>query len=415
MNIYLVGGAVRDKLLGLPVYDRDWVVVGATPDEMLKQHYRPVGADFPVFIHPDSGEEYALARTERKRGQGYTGFDCFSSPDVTLEDDLLRRDLTINAMAEDDDGTLIDPYGGQQDIETRTLRHVSPAFAEDPLRVLRVARFAARFHAQGFTIAPETLALMRSLSHSGELKHLVAERVWQETVRALAESAPQVFFQVLKDCDALAALFPELDALYGVPQPPQHHPEIDTGVHSLLALQQAAALSTDTPVRFAALLHDLGKGETPPDKWPSHIGHEPRSERLVNGLCQRLKVPNEHRQLAALVARNHTRCHQALAMRPIKLVNLLEDLDAFRRPERFEDFLLACQADATGRTGFEHNDYPQADRLRAAYQTCLTVAPQALVEQGFSGAELGEQLRQARAKAITAAEYKTETKEKQNP
>jgi len=414
MDIYLVGGAVRDQLLGFPFSERDWVVVGATPAELLELNYQQVGKDFPVFLHPDNHEEYALARTERKQGHGYTGFECFSSPDVTLEQDLLRRDLTINAMAQANDGSLVDPYQGRQDLEQRILRHVSPAFAEDPLRVLRVARFAARYHHLGFAIAPETLALMQQISESGELQHLTAERVWQELVKALAEKNPEIFFQVLRDCHALKALIPELDALFGVPQPEQHHPEIDTGVHSLMALQQATQLSNQTSIRFAALMHDLGKGVTPAAEWPRHIAHEPKSGALVKQVCQRLKVPNDHSQLAELVARHHTRCHQALAMRPIKLLGLLEDLDLFRRPERLPPFLLACQADATGRTGFEHQPYPQAERLRQAFQACQGVSAKDLVDQGYRGPAVGEQLRKARLQAISAS-LKTQQSAQENP
>ncbi|MES2606417.1 MAG: multifunctional CCA addition/repair protein, partial [Pseudomonadota bacterium] len=368
MKIYRVGGAVRDKLLGLPHKDSDWVVVGATVEEMLQQGYTQVGRDFPVFLHPKSKEEHALARTERKSGSGYTGFVVNASPDVTLEEDLLRRDLTINAIA-DDHGTLIDPYGGQNDLEARILRHVSPAFAEDPLRVLRVARFAARFAHLGFTVAPETLALMRALVDAGELQHLIPERVWQEIHNALTSKSPQVFVQVLRDCGALPVLLPEMNALFGVPQPEFFHPEIDTGVHMLMVMEQAAKLSEETTVRFAAMVHDLGKGLTPATVLPSHTGHEESGVALIEQLCQRLRVPNEHRELAVIVSRHHTRCHKAMKHKAEDLVQTLESCDALRRPQRFEQFLLACEADARGRTGLERRPYPQAERLRSVLAT----------------------------------------------
>ncbi|MEX2525241.1 MAG: multifunctional CCA addition/repair protein, partial [Gammaproteobacteria bacterium] len=356
MKVYKVGGAVRDKLLGLPVKDRDWVVVGATPEEMTALGYRPVGRDFPVFLHPDSHEEYALARTERKTAPGYKGFSFNASPEVTLEEDLRRRDITINAMAEDENGVIIDPYNGRADLETGILRHVSEAFVEDPLRVLRVARFAARF---GFRISDETLALMREISDSGELEALTPERVWTEMERALGEDRAPVFFQVLKDCGALVVLFPEIDRLFGVPQPERHHPEIDTGIHTLMVLEQACLMTADTRVRFAALVHDLGKGTTPKDRLPSHPSHEERGVKLIEKLCQRYRIPNRYRELAVIVSRYHLDCHRITEMRADTILKKLEGMDAFRRPDRFDDFLIACEADARGRKGFEDRDYPQ--------------------------------------------------------
>ena len=403
MKYFLVGGAVRDQLLGLPVKDRDWVVVGATPEDMLAAGFVQVGADFPVFLHPDTKEEYALARTERKSGVGYKGFICDFSPRVTLEDDLLRRDLTINAMALAEDGTLIDPYGGKQDLEQKRLRHVSDAFREDPLRVLRVARFASRLAPLGFQVAEETLQYMREMSDSGELAFLTPERVWQETERALGEQMPWVYFQVLRDCHALKVIMPELDALFGVPQPPQHHPEIDTGLHSLLVLEQAAKLSDSTEVRFAALVHDLGKGTTPEEMLPRHLDHEQRGLKLIKRLCQRLKVPNAHQALALLASEYHTHCHRALELRPSTIVKLLKHCDAFRRPERFEQFLQVCEADARGRTGLEQRVYPQPELLRAALAAARTVSAKELAAQGLSGAEIGERLAQLQSQAVAEA------------
>ncbi len=366
MEVYLVGGAVRDELLGRAVKERDWVVVGATAEEMQRQGMQQVGRDFPVFLHPQTHEEYALARTERKTGAGYHGFSTDSSPAVTLEQDLARRDLTINAMARSTDGRLIDPYGGQLDLKARQLRHVSPAFPEDPLRVLRVARFAARFAALNFRVADETLGLMRQMSSSGELAALVPERVWQETRRALEEQSPQVFFEVLRECGALAQVFPELEALFGVPQPEKWHPEVDTGVHTLMVVKMAASLSPLATVRFAALVHDLGKADTPRDKWPRHAGHEVQSVRRVQELCSRLRIPNDYRDLAVLVARHHGVVHRAFELRAATVLDLFAHTDALRRPERFEQFLLACEADARGRKGLEQRAYPQGDWLRDA-------------------------------------------------
>jgi len=397
MKIYQVGGAVRDKLLKQPVTDRDWVVVGSTPAEMEKLGYKPVGRDFPVFLHPHTHEEYALARTERKSGKGYKGFTFHTAPDISLEDDLARRDLTINAMAEDEQGNLIDPFGGARDLEQGILRHVSPAFAEDPLRVLRVARFAARLD---FRIAAETLQLMRTICASGELDALVPERVWSETERALAEKYPARFILVLRECDALKALFPEIDRLFGVPQPEQHHPEIDTGVHTLMVLTQAARLSPATEVRFAALVHDLGKGETPASEWPKHIGHEKTGALLVENLCRRYRIPNAYRELAVLVTRYHLDAFRVREMRPETLVDKLETLDALRRPERFEQFLLACEADARGRTGFENSNYPQADYFRKAQQSASGIDIQALVAQGLEGEVMAAAIRTQRVAAV---------------
>ncbi|MGH8494562.1 MAG: multifunctional CCA addition/repair protein [Gammaproteobacteria bacterium] len=403
MEIYLVGGAVRDELLGLSDAERDWVVVGATPEQMIAQDYRPVGRDFPVFLHPKTGEEHALARTERKIAPGYRGFAVQASPDVTLEEDLRRRDLTINAMARDTNGRLIDPYGGRRDLESRVLRHVSPAFTEDPVRVLRVARFAARFAGLGFTIAGETLDLMRRMTAGGEMDALVPERVWQETRRALDAAQPDVYFATLRECGALVKVFPEIDALFGVPQPAKWHPEIDTGVHTLMVLQQAARLSDDTAVRFAALTHDLGKGETPKSRWPSHPGHEARSVRLVDALADRLRVPNELREVALRVAEYHGHCHRMAELKPSTMLKVLEAVDAFRRPRRLEQFLLACEADARGRTGLEDSPYPQADMLRRAHAAAAEVDAASIARETPDGAETGRRLHEARIAAIRNA------------
>lgn len=396
MQTYLVGGAVRDSLLNYSFTDKDWVVVGATPEQMLDQGFEPVGKDFPVFLHPQTKEEYALARTERKQGHGYKGFTVYAAPDVTLEQDLIRRDLTINAMAQDDDGNIVDPYNGQQDLANKILRHVSDAFIEDPLRVLRVARFAARYAHLGFTVADETLELMESITNSGELNHLVGERVWQETHKALAEQTPEQYFQTLQDTGALAAVMPELDQLFGVPQPPKHHPEIDCGIHSLMVLQQASLLSSSTAVRFASLMHDLGKGTTPQEEWPRHIAHEHRGLKLIEQLCQKNKVPNEHRDLAKLACQHHTNIHRAFELKAETVLKVLESCDAIRRPERFEELLLCCEADAKGRTGFEQTDYPQVNYFRQAQNSICSVLPQQFLEQGIKGKALGEAIRQER-------------------
>ncbi|WP_017939847.1 multifunctional CCA addition/repair protein [Zestomonas thermotolerans] len=406
MQIYKVGGAVRDRLLGRPVTDIDWVVVGASIEDMQARGFRPVGGDFPVFLHPQTGEEYALARTERKSGRGYGGFTFYASPDVSLEEDLLRRDLTINAMAEDDQGRIIDPYGGQADLQARLLRHVSPAFAEDPLRVLRVARFAARYAPLGFRVAEETLQLMRRIADSGELQALTAERSWKEISRALMEPRPDVFIQVLRDCGALAHLLPELDALFGVPQPEAHHPEVDTGVHCLMVLRQCALREQPLTVRWACLLHDLGKGLTPPEQWPRHIAHEQRGVRLIQAVNQRCKAPRDCAELAVLVGEFHTHAHRALELRPATLLELLQRFDAYRRPQRFEEFIAACEMDARGRHGLEQRDYPQAAYLRGAADAARTVAVQPLLERGLKGAELGEALARERLAALKA--YKAE-------
>lgn len=402
MQIYKVGGAVRDRLLGRPVTDIDRVVVGADAEQMLALGYRPVGEDFPVFLHPQSGEEYALARTERKSGRGYGGFTFHASPDVTLEEDLIRRDLTINAMAEDDQGRLFDPYGGQRDLAARVLRHVSPAFAEDPLRVLRVARFAARYAPLGFSVAEETQALMRQLAESGELAHLTAERSWKEISRALMEPRPDVFVQVLRDCGALAALLPEVDALFGVPQPAAHHPEIDTGVHVLSVLQQCAEHEQPLSVRWASLLHDVGKGLTPAEQWPRHIAHEHLGLRLIQAVNERCKVPRDCAELALLVGELHTHGHRARELRASTLLELLQRFDVFRRPQRFAEFVAACEMDARGRLGLEQRDYPQAAYLLGAAEVARQVAVKPLLEKGYKGAELGEALNRERLNALKA-------------
>lgn len=371
------------------------------PDDLLALGYRPVGKDFPVFLHPDTGEQYALARTERKTGSGYYGFETRFSPEVTLEEDLARRDLTINAMARSPDGRLIDPYGGQSDLSARLLRHVSPAFVEDPLRVLRVARFAARFAPLGFEIAAATLQLMRDIVASGEMGALVPERVWQETHRALAEKCPATYFEVLHSCGALAAVFPEIEALYGVPQPVRWHPEIDTGLHTIQVLEVAAELSGDTAVRFASLVHDLGKGCTPRNLWPSHVGHEEAGVKLIDGLCQRLRVPNEHRELAMLTARYHGLAHRAAELRPATIVDLFMNTDAFRRPDRFEQFLLACEADARGRGArLRQSDYPQARLLRGAREAAARVQLDRELLASGKGPFIAQELRAARIEAV---------------
>ena len=392
MKIYRVGGAVRDKLLNYPCYENDWVVVGSSPEEMIKLGYQPVGNDFPVFIKTETGEEYALARTERKSGVGYQGFTFHTAPNISLEDDLIRRDLTINAMAEDADGNIIDPYGGQKDLHRKILRHVSDAFIEDPLRVLRVARFAARYHHLGFTIAPETEALMKSIVKRGELADLVAERVWKETDRALCEQSPDLFIQTLRNCGALATLLPEVNNLFGVAQRADYHPEIDTGVHTLMALQQAAILSDKPAIRFAVLVHDLGKGVTPNHILPSHSGHEARGLPLVKAVCDRLKAPNEHRQLAMVVTEFHLLCHKALELRPTTLLTLLKTVGAIKSQTKLEDFLTCCTADAKGRTGFESRDYASAPYLRAAAKALLDLDISDIVNSGVNGAEIGKQL-----------------------
>lgn len=401
MDIYLVGGAVRDNLLNLPVTERDWVVVGTTPEQMLTLGYQQVGKDFPVFLHPISHEEYALARTERKSGQGYTGFACYATPDVTLTEDLLRRDLTINAIALGTDGQLFDPYQGVQDLENRVLRHVSQAFSEDPLRVLRVARFAARFAHLGFTIATETATLMDKMAHNGELSTIAPERIWRETEKALLSQSPQIYFQVLRDCGALAMLFPEIDCLFGVPAPEKWHPEIDTGIHSLLTLSIAAQLSEQPDVRFAALCHDLGKGLTPKEHWPHHHGHGSAGVALVEQLCQRLRVPNSLRDLAKLVAEYHDLIHTANKLQPKTLLDLFDAIDVWRKPQRLEQMIATSEADARGRTGLENSPYPQGNYLRQAFSIANDVSVKKVVASGLQGPAIGEELKQRRLHALT--------------
>jgi tRNA nucleotidyltransferase (CCA-adding enzyme) len=403
MQIYLVGGAVRDTLLERPVVDHDHVVVGALPDELLALGFKPVGKDFPVFLHPRTGEEYALARTERKTGRGYHGFVFQADPSVTLEQDLARRDLTINAIAQDEHGVLTDPYHGVRDIEARVLRHVSPAFVEDPVRVLRVARFAARFAPLGFTVAEETMALMRQMVADGEVDHLVAERVWAETRKALGEQQPSAFLRVLRECGALAVLFPEIDALYGVPQRAEFHPEIDTGVHVEMVLDAAARLAPGNDVvGFCALVHDLGKALTPADELPRHIGHEHRGVAPLRALAERLKVPTEHAALAELVCREHLNAHRAFELKPATVLKLLGALDALRRPARLELFLAACAADKRGRRGHEHDAYPQADYLRSARAAAAAVESADFVARGLTGPAIGQAMETARVQAIAA-------------
>ncbi len=401
----MVGGAVRDALLGLPVNDHDWVVVGATPQEMIAAGYLPVGKDFPVFLHPETREEYALARTERKTAKGYHGFAFHAEPSVTLEDDLARRDLTINAMARGDDGKLIDPFNGQADLKARVLRHVTLAFREDPVRILRVARFAARFH--DFTLAPETLQLMRGMVDAGEVDALVAERVWQEIARGLMEAKPSRMFEMLRDCGALARLLPEVDRLWGVPQRAEYHPEVDTGVHLMMVLDMSARLNASLPVRFACLTHDLGKGTTPAHVLPRHIGHEERSARLLKDVCERLRVPVECRDLADVVAREHGNIHRSEEFGAAAVVRLLERCDAFRKPKRFDEVLLACECDARGRLGLEENAYPQRPRLLAALAAAQSVAtPDVAAQaqaQGLDGPRIGEMIHKARVKAVEAS------------
>ena len=402
MEVYLVGGAVRDRLLGRPVQERDWVVVGARPEELERDGFVPVGREFPVFLHPQTHEEYALARLERKVGLGYKGFTTQFAPDVTLEEDLKRRDLTINAMAETPSGEIIDPYGGRRDLQARLLRHVSEAFIEDPVRILRVARFAARYADLGFRVAEDTVALMKRMTESGEVDALVPERVWQETERALAETRPDVFFETLRSCGALAKIFPEIQALYGVPQPPRWHPEVDTGVHVMLVVRYAASIGAPTIVRFAALMHDLGKALSPKEKWPSHHGHEEAGVPLIEALCDRLKVPNGYRELAVLTARHHAQVHRAGELRAGTLLKLLETVDAFRRPDRFRELLLACESDARGRTGLEDKPYPQADYLQRARDAAAAVTLTEEERQSLKGPFLGERLREKRLAAVTA-------------
>jgi tRNA nucleotidyltransferase (CCA-adding enzyme) len=403
MQVYLVGGAIRDQLLGIPVRERDWVVVGARPEDLEKLGYLPVGREFPVFLHPKTKEEYALARLESKVAPGYRGFTTRFSPDVTLQEDLRRRDLTINAIAQSvSGGELIDPYGGAEDLKNGILRHVSEAFVEDPVRVLRVARFAARFGDRGFSVAPETRALMQEMVRNGEIDALVPERVWQETERALGETRPELFFLNLRDCGALQVIFPEIAALFGVPQPERWHPEIDTGLHVMLALQCAVRLGAGTPVRFAVLMHDLGKAATPPNLWPSHHGHEEAGVALIEALAARLRVPKEHTELAVLTARHHGLVHRALELKPATILGLLEKADAWRRRERFRAMLLACEADARGRAGLEERAYPQADLLREAQDATAAVSLLEEDRQGLVGTAIKEKLREKRLEVLTS-------------
>ena len=399
MQVYLVGGAVRDHLLGHPYHEKDYVVVGASPNQMLNLGYQPVGKDFPVFLHPETKEEYALARTERKSGTGYHGFEFHTDTSVTLEQDLIRRDLTINAMAMDEAGHVHDPYNGQQDLADRVLRHVSDAFIEDPLRVLRVARFAARYHAMGFHVATETLDLMRQLTESGELNTLTPERVWKETSRALMESHADIYFEVLRSCGALKVLFPEIDALFGVPQRPEYHPEIDCGIHTMMSLQQACRQNYDLDVRFAVLVHDLGKALTPAEELPRHIMHEERGVQPVTELCERFKVPTFTKQLAIAVCKEHLKCHQALNLKPGTLWRLLQRLDVLRRPERVEAFVQACECDSRGRLGLEDRAYPQAQYVREAMQVVRGIKAQDLPAD-IQGPDIGEMLIERRIHAL---------------
>lgn len=400
MQVYLVGGAVRDQLLGRTVTERDYVVVGATPEQMLAAGYLPVGSDFPVFLHPQSKEEYALARTERKSGVGYAGFTFYTSPDLSLEQDLIRRDLTINAMAMTEQGSIIDPYGGQQDLQQRILRHVSPAFVEDPLRVLRVARFAARYAPLGFSIAPETLRLMQALVQQGEIKHLTPERIWKETQRALNEDRAEVYFEVLRQCGALQVIMPEVNALFGVPQRPAYHPEIDAGIHTMMTLQRACEANYSDRVRFATVMHDLGKALTPVDLLPRHTEHEARGVEPIRVLCKRLKVPSQYQQLAELVCREHLCCHRVMELRPGAIWRLLQRLDVLRRPERVEEFIQACECDARGRLGLETRPYEQAKFMREAVQQVRNIRAIDLPSH-VQGPDIGEALIKARIKALS--------------
>jgi len=413
MKVYLVGGAVRDQLLGLPVKDRDWIVVGAVPATLLSLGYQQVGKDFPVFLNPKTKEEYALARTERKSSAGYTGFICDFSPTITLEQDLIRRDLTINAMAQSEDGEIIDPYGGKQDLENRILRHISPAFSEDPLRVLRVARFAARYHSLGFKIASETLSLMAELTQSGELQHLTAERVWLETEKALNEKNPEIYFETLHKTGALRVLFPEIDALYGVSNPVKHHPEVDSFIHTMLVLKQAVNLTENNPilnksaVRFAAICHDLGKALTPQNILPHHYGHEQAGIKPTRSLCKRLKVPSYYQELAELTCEFHTHIHKAFELRAETVITLFNRFDVWRKPQRFQEFLQVCLADTRGRTGFENKEYPQIDYINQLLHAANEVDVRQVIADGFEKQEIRNELTKRRILAIkqTKANY----------
>ena len=406
MKTYLVGGAVRDKLLGLPVKDQDWVVTGTTPEAMSARGYKSVGKDFPVFLHPDTHEEYALARTEKKTSKGYHGFRFNTSPEVTLQQDLQRRDLTINAIAQDANGRLHDYYGGQEDLKDKILRHVSSAFSEDPVRILRVARFAARYAHLGYTIAAETMQLMRDMVTAGEVDALVTERVWQETERALSEPQADVYFTTLRQCGALKILFPDVDRLFGVPQPAQWHPEIDTGIHTMMVLQQACQLSNEPEVRFAALTHDLGKGTTDKEILPGHQGHEQRSHDLLINLCKQYRIPKRFTELAKLNAKYHTHIHKAFEIKSKTLLKVLTACDIYRKPKRFSQILLACKADSRGRTGFEHNEYPQLAYYEQAAELCRSVAVKDIIEAGFSGEQIKQELHNRRLSALKTLQTK---------
>ncbi|RUR08294.1 multifunctional CCA addition/repair protein [Legionella sp. km772] len=410
MNIYLVGGAVRDKLLGLPIKERDWVVVGATPDELLKMNYRQVGRDFPVFLHPETKEEYALARTERKSSPGYYGFDCNFSSTVTLEEDLARRDLTINAMALDEQGGLIDPYRGRVDLEAKLLRHVSPAFVEDPVRVLRVARFAARFYHLGFRLANETRSLMYAMVQNGELEHLVPERVWQEWHKSFLEKNPEQFILTLRSCGALAVILPEIDQLFGVPNPYKHHPEIDSGVHSLMVLEAAVQLSEDPVTRFAALVHDLGKALSPMASWPRHHGHEERGVPVIEALCSRLRIPNDYRSLAVMVSRFHLLIHRITELRAATIVSILDSIDAFRRPQLFAALVIACQADSAGRG--KAVEYHQAGRWQSVFEAATKVNVKSVIDEGYQGHAIKHELHQRRIASVELITNTWKTNEK---
>lgn len=399
LKIYLVGGAVRDQLLGIEVKDKDFLVVGSTPDEMLAKGFKEVGKDFPVFLHPKTGDEYALARTERKSGKGYKGFSVDFSSEITIEQDLIRRDLTINAIAQTESGEIIDPFNGQQDLKNKVLRHVSPAFAEDPLRVLRVARFAARFHHLGFTIAPETMLLMQDLSKN-EISELTAERVWQETQRALTTDAPWIYFEALRECGALKVLIPELNKLWGIPNPEQWHPEIDTGLHTMMVLEQATKKTNKPVIRFAALFHDLGKGETPKEEWPHHKGHEGAGVKVIQKACRRLKSPKEYQELAVQVSRYHLHCHKMFELRPNTILKVLKGLKAYRNPDFLKQFITACEADFNGRLYNEDKHYPQGELLWQCYEASKDIDNQELIAQGFEGKKLGEAIDRARLKGI---------------
>jgi len=400
MKVYLVGGAVRDQLLGLPVKERDWVVVGSTVEEMLAQNYQLVGKDFPVFLHPETKEEYALARTEKKTGQGYKGFICHASPDVTLEEDLMRRDLTINAIAMDETGQIIDPYCGLDDLKNKQLRHVSAAFEEDPIRLLRIARFRARFHHLGFNIALETYEFLLSMVRKGEMQACVSERIWQECEQSLSEKDPVYFFQTLRECGALAILFPEIDALFGVPNPPKWHPEIDSGWHTLMVLEQATKLSESTIVRFCALTHDLGKACTPKAHWPSHHGHEELGLHPIKQLTHRLKIPKIYERQALLTAKLHTKIHKAQELTPSKIIDLFETMDAFRRPEQFNNILIACIADSHGRPSHENDPCPAIDYLKQCLLLATQVSAKTFVEKGLKGEAIAHAIHQARVEVL---------------